>query len=574
MNAKRISRVSMTAAGFLLIAACHDNPVALNQSEHPSPFNVVPMEKAASGSGSSSVPTVVDHTRPRFKLDFSVTGAMTPNASVTVTLLGEAVEKVASGGTVTVTLPTMAGATHAGAGKRPYYPIGRSFPVTSNWTLSAMEPGDTWQRSFAVTLPAKGYYHLLVKVDTDAPAGELNDPYVNDDVHFERWMLVTDTGGRLTLDFDDSVFAEGSAPMPGPFINKIGQRGASRAAAADVGMDSDDYVYMSVTYADNNRDVPAVDAYAHVAQWHDHDHTDGPWNQQAAYVTATGIVAFTCPPAGYHLEGGVDLPSTAHIAGSDFAGYWEAGPSDCGDTISASGPRRKYLPWKNLKEVVPKIRSHFGNPSVPRVAWFTSSTEEKSSYNPSLHRIRFGLASYHNDWTAAHEYGHAVHAKALGGLWTVESACSTHEVWKVSGYRCAFLEGFADYAAGIGAWGFSWENVPPDVDEPEDPRIEGYVAMLFQDLIDSENEGDDETTYSATSVGTAFKSCRIKFTGPWRKRNNVSDFVWCMENRINSSVHNDHFPGLTAPTQQSASRGSDWDADDIRSTWLQNLTDN
>ncbi len=117
MNAKRISRVSITAAGLLLIAACHDNPVALNESERPSPFNAVPMDEAASGGGSSSVSTVVDDTRPRFKLDFSVTGAMTPNANVTVTLLGEAVEKVASG-TVTVTLPTMAGATHAGAGKR------------------------------------------------------------------------------------------------------------------------------------------------------------------------------------------------------------------------------------------------------------------------------------------------------------------------------------------------------------------------------------------------------------------------------------------------------------------------
>lgn len=573
MNARRISRGSITAAGVLLIAACHDNPVALNESEHPPPFSAVPMERAASGGGSSSVSTVVDHTRPRFKIDFSVTGAMTPNASVTVTLLGQAVEKVASGGTVTVTLPTMAGATHAGAGKRPYYPIGQSFPVTGNWTLSAMEPGDTWQRSFAVTLPPKGYYHLSVSVDTEAPAGELSNPYVNDDVHFERWMLVTDTGGRLTLDFDDSVFATGVAPMPGPFINKIGQRGASQAAAADAVMDSDDYVYMSVTYVDKNRDLAAVGAYAHAAQWHDHDHTDGPWNQQAAYVSSSGVIAFTCPPTGYHLEGAVDLPSTAHIAGSGFSGYWEAGPSDCGDTISAAGPRKKYLPWKHLKEVVPKIRSHFGNPSVPRVAWFTSSTDSVSSYNSSLHRIKFGFASYHYRWTAAHEYAHAVHAKGLGGLWTVESSCSNHEIWKVSGYRCAFLEGFADYAADIAHWGHSSEYAPSDAPDA-DPRIEGYIAMLFRDLIDSTNEDDDETTYSASSVGTAFKSCRVKFTGPWRKRNNVSDFVWCMENRINSGVHNDHFPGLTAPTKQTASRGSGWDADDIRSTWLQNLTDN
>ena len=165
-----------------------------------------------------------------------------------------------------------------------------------------------------------------------------------------------------------------------------------------------------------------------------------------------------------------------------------------------------------------------------------------------------------------------MHEKGLGGLWTVESSCATHEVWKVSGYGCAFLEGFADYAGAIGA-DLSWETAPSKAPDP-DPRIEGFIAMLFWDLIDSANEDADETSYSSSSVGTAFKSCRIRFSGPWRTRNNVSDFVWCMENRINSDVHNDHFPGLTAPSQQSATRGSDWDADDIRSTWLQNLTDN
>ena len=39
-----------------------------------------------------------------------------------------------------------------------------------------------------------------------------------------------------------------------------------------------------------------------------------------------------------------------------------------------------------------------------------------------------------------------------------------------------------------------------------DPRTEGYVAALFQALIDSSNENNDETTYSASSVATAFRS--------------------------------------------------------------------
>ena len=398
MNARPSSRISITATVIMLMAACHDDPVALNEPERPSILDHPPMELAASSGGSSAIPAV-DHTRPRFKLDISVVGALTPNASIAVTLQGRAVEKVA-GGSVTVTLPTMAGMEYAGAGRRPYYPVGRSFPVEREWTLSSMEPGDTWQRSFTITLPERGYYDLSVFADTEAPAGELRNPYVSDDVQYERWMLVTDGGGRLTPEFDENVFADGVAPVPGPFHDKIGRGGSVGQAAADggdgTGMDSDDYVYMNAVYVRNGVNTAAVGAYAHAAEWHNHDHTDGPWNQQAATVGPSGIVRFECPRPGFHLEGAVNLPSTAHINGSGFSGYWQARSSDCGDTIMAAGSDRSYLPWKNLKDVIPKILDHFGNPSVSRVAWFTSSSvsDTESSYNPDLHRIKFATTSY------------------------------------------------------------------------------------------------------------------------------------------------------------------------------------
>lgn len=542
--------------------------MALHVPEHPSPLDEPPREMAASTGGLSAI-AVVDHTRPRLKLDVSATGALTPNARITVTLHGSAVEEIA-GGTVTVTLPTMAAMDHAGADKRPSYPIGRSYPVASQWTLPAMETGDTWQRSFPVTLPGEGYYHLTVDVDTRAPAGELSSPYVSDDIHVERWMLVTPTGGRVMRGFDDSVFADSVALMPGPFRNKAGRGGVASQAASDggLGMYSGGYVYMRAFYPNNGWAAPAIGGYAHVSEWHNQDRTDGPYNHQSATVGSSGIVRFRCPPPGYHLEGAVDLPSTVHVAGAEFSGYWDASSSECGDTIDAQGPRARYLPWKNLREAIPAIRSHFGNPSVPRVAWEVDDDVESSRYSSSNHRITFAASTYDNKWTAAHEYGHAMHEKAYGGLWRAESSCSEyHEIWQVSGYLCAFQEGFADYVASVGAWGsFETHRNNPD------PRTEGYIAALFQDLIDSSNENNDQTTYSAASVATAFRSCRVRVNGGWRKRNKVSDFVWCMENQIDADLHQEHFPALGTPTHQSAARGSGWDAEDIRSTWLQNLT--
>lgn len=577
MNTKAIFRVLIAAAGFLLSAACYDDPVALNESEQPT-FEEVPMETAASMGGSSSI-EVVDNTRSRFRVGFSVEGALSPNATITLTLQGEAVEQI-SNGTVTVVLPTMAGMTPNRMDQRPHHPVGQSFPVVSNWTLPAMAAGDTWQRSFVVTLPGNGYYHVAVEVDTNAPAGD-RDPFVDDeDLYFERWMLVTDTGGRLTLGFDESVFTDTTiAPVPGPFRKKAGQGNAtSHAAAADGGMamamGSGDPVSLSVVYVGNNgRFVAAVGAYVHATLWTGVGADKEAVASYSAYVGTSGLVSFPCPPSGHYLTGGIQLPSTVDISAKTFAPYWDADPSDCGDTFTAYGPRHYYLPWKNLKAVAPRVRSHFGIRPFQRVDWTTNLSNEQSFYSNTDHRITFGSQSYANSWVAAHEYAHAMHEKALGGLWSTEQpACRRHKIWRKSGYRCAFLEGFADYAANKGAlWGPNWET-PPDSADAESPEVEGWVAALFQDLIDSANEGNDETTYLPSEIATAFKTCDVRVSYVWVDRNDVSDFVWCLENQINNSLHQRHFPGVTVPTSQRATRGSGWNAGDIRSTWLQNLT--
>jgi hypothetical protein len=94
---------------------------------------------------------------------------------------------------------------------------------------------------------------------------------------------------------------------------------------------------------------------------------------------------------------------------------------------------------------------------------------------------------------------------------------------------------------------------------------------LILDLIDhTSSEADDETDYPPDFVADVFKTCQ----GSGSPRNDVTDFVWCMENRINSSVHNDAFPrGPAAPTSiyRSATNPSDWDPQEIRDVWLKNV---
>ena len=100
-------------------------------------------------------------------------------------------------------------------------------------------------------------------------------------------------------------------------------------------------------------------------------------------------------------------------------------------------------------------------------------------------------------------------------------------------------------------------------------EYENNVAALFRDLLDSGNETGDETSYSGRYVFTVFKTCRT----PNSPRDIVADFVWCLEKRVDADIHRRYFPGESPPSsvRESASEPADWDADDIRSTWVKNV---
>ncbi len=145
---------------------------------------------------------------------------------------------------------------------------------------------------------------------------------------------------------------------------------------------------------------------------------------------------------------------------------------------------------------------------------------------------------------------------------------SHHKIWVVSGYKCAFVEGFADY---IGAVGHPWSiNQFENGGRTSYPaKTEGNIAALLLDLIDDANEGSDKTTYGARYVMQVVATCRADGS----QMRDVGDFVWCLENRVVRSVHQQHFPGLGVPSnvRESASEPSNWKLTDIRSTWIANV---
>ena len=562
----------------VLISACYDDPQGIVD---PSPTTDDPVPETASVSQSRQVATsvrMVDAFHARLSLNIVSVGQFSPNSPITLRLEGTANGRINSG-SVVVRTPTVAAMTRAGASAPLRFPPGERLPVVSEWRLSAMTTGDSWSQTVTLAGVEEGYYQVAVNISARGPENT-SGAYIVDDTYRQAWMFVSSGGGSISGVFDENLFPDDKAPQPGPFKTRGSSR-TSSSAPTDAGADSDGSpVYLEVVYPDGSSNGKAVgaSAYANTVRSEGEDENWSSKNE-THIVPSSGIVAFSCPDDDEYWAGHVTLPGTNQVAGGHFAAYWQADSDDCGTTIQVSGSRHQYKIWDKLKQSAQPLNQHFGVSRSAQVDWVYSDDQEGAHYDGgSLDRITFGTVSYELLWSAAHEYMHALHEKALGGLWSTTN-CTVHFVWQRSSYTCAFSEGFADYGAyyidpSDTRTSTLQTHAKVDPSNGDPAEVEGNVAAMFLDLIDSDSESGDDTNYSPYYIVDVFKSCEVKVkklgVTLTHDRDDVSDYVWCLENRVVKSVHDQKFPsGPTAPesAQESASEPSDWDADDIRTTW-------
>lgn len=564
MTSTNTPRRNARTAWFLAVAAlsvaCSDNPLRPAPSATP-PDVIAPAEDGAVGFASQEG-GATDNFTPRFDLTIKVVGAIVPHSPVVLQLEATAREAI-SAGTVELVLPTMAGMAYAGPDKHPRYPPSNKMPTIGSWTLSALARGDTWKRNVSIRLPEKGYYRVAVDIRTDGPDPLGMGPYLIDDMHEQAWMFVVESGGFLTIEFEDSIFPDRIAPQPGPFRALPGT-GAQAQAEVRSAPSPARHTWIEFVYYDNGRHVPAEGAWAHSRLYGQADtsRTTHGWT-----VPRNGLIRLYCAEPFEYWQGGTVLPGSAY-ARSALTSLWYAMPSDCGDTVQVNVPRALYLSWKYLNEVIPLINNHFTFSRSP-VSWRVNLTQRRSSFSPSTNTIKLG--SSFNKWVVAHEYGHALHYASLGGMWEPDN-CQNHRISYPSSYTCAFLEGLADYAGSVGAprhSAFYHGNYETFSVSSRRAETEGSVAALLRDLIDGTNERGDRTTYPARYVFTVFKTC----VSGGAARNDVTDFVWCLENRVDAVVHRANFSTWPLPSwvSERAREPSSWNADDIRSTWLKNV---
>ena len=489
-------------------------------------------------------------------------------------------------------------------------------PVKARWDLPAMAKGDTWSGSYTVPGEAAGYYSVMANAYTRGPDG---GPWLFDDVLGEAWMYVSETDGRLTRFFEDSVFPEGVHPAAGPATGWPAGPPARIESGSPWHPDS---VYLAVVYRVSEREgfKPAAGAeirgWVRMGSWpyrtiEDLGVVAVPEDSESPEHFLPGTVAFKCAKDSVLVHGVGYAPYTDLVQGrEDIVSIW-TDKSHCGQLVFVEVKAERYLPWRLLNLAADTLTGHFGY-TRERIGWDLRFDSGASYYNPIPIFEKIVLAWLPAEprffFTVAHEYGHALHHKALGGLWWPgdkawdywDWTCFSHWFTKVTNFRCALQEGFAHYAGVIGSGGY-YEDCFEHFGDPakplknpregscraeapqgKKPKIEGHIAALFLDLTDGNNERYDWTEYPGRYVAEVFKTCKTqsKYHIPlfpdiyiWWKRTNVSNIVWCLENYIDRALHKEVFPGIRTPeaVKEKATEPPDWDPLDIRATWLKNL---
>jgi len=578
----------------VVLAAC--------ESPQPSPTNPSVRAEALTGAAaaqqqSGGVPGIPD--LPRVEPSIKASGSFRPGEPITLTVHADA-RYGATDVQLQVTAPEIQSAKATAFGKHYRLLSNTSIPAVAEWPLGGMSKGQQQTRAFQITVPAPGYYRLYAIASASPAPKSYDDPFVMNQYFVERWLLVTAQGGVLLNSFDRSRIPQGAFQGAGPFRGLPPKRPQPQPDQASL--------LGSLIAKVKSMFFPLPGYYVLHAQWvspwatgtpfgitaknklyHDDTRAGNLVSTDTTVIGPSGpYYSLPCNPDGSYDIWVTSLRGYNADATDEFAhGSTELEDYQCGDTFDIEMPAGNYHAFDDLKGVIPIIDNNF-DASRSQIVFTVDSTQacsaangKTSCYEPGSDEIAFTqnqMNQYSNHaWYAGHEYTHALQHESLRN-WS--TTCTTHYIDSVSSYPCAMKEGFADYegtigAQGIGASAQDWESYDSGEAGGVNAEIEGYIAATFWDLMDSNADGNDSTDYDGQYISAVFNSCRTysDLDSAWVYMSAVDQFVWCLENRTDSTVEANNFPPRDFWTAESetASEPSGWSADSTRATWLQNL---
>ncbi|MCU0649792.1 MAG: hypothetical protein MUF00_17515 [Gemmatimonadaceae bacterium] len=579
----RASAASVAAA-FLATGCTDVDPSGPSGAMLPASLRAVPVDDDTSDVASQA----------RFVVKIDVRGTLRPGAPVRVRVTYTGVVPTREM-TASVSMPEVEIARLNGW-RAGVAPVARSLSRLAE-VVRPIDVGEHVVLEHEVTIQRAGYYRVAATAraaGNEAPIGPAG--LLRDAEYREVWLLIDERGGRITPTFEPALLGDSVHAQPGV----LRPRGTRAAHAGADGNDTSERRAVieapirQLVYYDRERNglEPAPDV---TLQWVYVDAWGNLQGSASVRTDANGVYRGPCVLAGFVTASVTWSMSDDDVEMINSGGWAE---SDCDQTFRQVqiSPEPVWV-WITLRQFVPFSRSLLGV-SRPRIrVGFESGGNGGAFYRPSEDRIKMGDSTVffgYGRFVTAHEYGHAIHERALNGNWAAGGCPSPHNLNGYYSLQCALSEGFANFLGAASQnvydarpfYGYivrrqqfgSWLYEPG-----RNATIqEAAVGAMLYDFADSPggDDGADEpwdTVEGGTQVAATMRQCGLRLpSGQVVGPRGADDFVFCAERVITPSIQSQFFPTRPVTTRaQQLVRNAPafpwWPSSGIRTVWRHNL---
>ena len=429
-------------------------------------------------------------------------------------------------------------------------------------------------------------------------------------VHREIWLVIDTVGSRVLENFDAGVVPPGMLPLPGPWRRAPAREIVESASGAQksllVSGDGSDHYRLVFYDSDSSAYLPLPGITVEYTVYTD----DGFGGSVATDYgssgsDALGDITIECNywSTGQTYSGMMRYSNDLVVLSNVYPFYGVSGGGGydaCGTWSSAGSPWQVIAPsapqsrvFVTLTNTIPVSRSFFGLQRV-RIPVKVYSSSGTSNYSPGADDVEIysnAIWGSYGMFTATHEYGHALHEKALGGN-AAAGQCPSggHRIGQLTNLPCAFSEGFADYhARAVGATHFDLESTDYTYGclaysgsactwfngVRDGSAVEGAVASFLYSVTDPAKGLHDVIAYPGNYVANLVKTCILGTSLTQRRIDGVDYLSYCLEGNVDATVRSAYFAGRTSGAStifsNPATKPSGWSATDIRQAWLWDL---
>lgn len=433
--------------------------------------------------------------------------------------------------------------------------------VQLSWRGAAQQGPGQVRRAVSVTFPVPGLYYVRASLTSDDPEIDAGGMVQNTAATKVVWVNVTTTGGQVIHSLAELQGFRKTNTTHDPVLQY------AAAPSAAVGLSAQPALIPICDPTDPTCDPPpppgpASTQFAGTLVYYNARvgysvplpgatigifDTRGTGFNSVTQTDADGNFTLTCPPAyerGYLQIAASSVNSDVKVLVTNRPsmpqadlGYW---PDQANASVDWCGTYTGDYPvgapsqaeaFDNTSQTVTRSRQVFAVTRDPIGVNFVDGPQDYTlaNYSPPTDSITihegYAIGSY-GLFVAAHEYGHAVHEKKLGGIVITpanasEYSCANHSYTLVTNYQCALREGVADYQA-VALWGATLgDTLYPEFNNgdfagppvgtgfgPTGPRTEGAIASTLLHM----GDGTGSRTVYRSGYGYLYYSDNVALT--------------------------------------------------------------